>query len=71
MDSTAAAKTEAFGLCKDAVNYLGETCLVGISGTGNGLHPTFQHESQKPGTVTFSDKGGKPAIAFDFSLYNP
>lgn len=71
MESTPAAKAVAFGLCVDAVNYLGETCLVGISGTGNGLHPTFQHESQKPGTVTFNDKSGKPAIAFDFSLYDP
>ncbi len=71
MESTPAAKKEAYGLCLDAVNYLGETCLVKISGTGNGLHPTFQHESQKPGTVTFYDKKGKDAIAFDFSLYDP
>ena len=34
MNSTADAKQVAFGLSMDAVNYLGETCLVGISGTG-------------------------------------
>ena len=32
MNSTADSKEEAFGLCIDAVNYLGETCLVDISG---------------------------------------
>ena len=71
MDNTADAKKEAYSLCLDAVNYLGETWLVGISGTISSLHPTFQHESQKPGTVTFRTKEGKDAIAFDFSLYDP
>lgn len=71
MDNTADAKKEAYSLCLDAVSYLGETCLVGISGTISSLHPTFQHESQKPGTVTFRTKEGKDAIAFDFSLYDP
>ena len=71
MNSTADSKEEASGLCTDALNYLGQTCLVGISGTGDGLHPTFQHESQKPGTITFPDKDGNLAIAFDFSLYGP
>lgn len=72
MDSTVEAKTEAHSLCVQAVNYLGETCLIGISGTISSLHPTFQHESQKPGTVTWFDHiTGDNVIAFDFSLYDP
>lgn len=71
MTSTADPKEEAFGLCTNAVRHLGEACLGGSSGTGNGLHPTFQHESQKPGTVTFTDQDGNLAIVFDFSLYDP
>lgn len=52
MESTAAAKAEAFGLCQDAVNQSsGRDLSRWVSaGRGNGLHPTFQqHESQKPG----------------------
>lgn len=55
----------------DTVNYLPETCLVGIGETGNGLHPTFQHETQKPETLTCTDQVGNLAVAFDYNLYGP
>ncbi len=40
MDSTVEAKTEAHSLCVQAVKHLGETRLIGISGTISSLHPT-------------------------------
>lgn len=65
LDSSPDAKKVAFGLCKDAVIHLSKTCFTGINDN------TKQRESQKPGSVTFSDDNKKPQIKFDFSLVNP
>ena len=69
MGTDAGSKGEAGALCVDAVNYLGNTCINGITGTvGAGLHPRFQHEATRGGSVTWNDKNGAPQIQFTFSL---
>ncbi|KAI9699261.1 MAG: hypothetical protein M1836_002871 [Candelina mexicana] len=72
MNGDVASKDIAYKLCLDAVKYHGDTCTVGMFGTGNTPTLVLQHQSQKAGTVTWTDiKTGKSAIAFDFSLLDP
>lgn len=66
MDSTDAAKAEAHSLCVDAVNYIGNICVDGISGT-NGLKPKYQWEALRDGTATWADNNGKKMIEFSFT----
>lgn len=71
MDSTSAAKTEAMGLCTDAVNYIGNICVDGISGTnGAPLHPKFQWEALRDGSVVWSDMSGKKMLQITFTEEN-
>lgn len=67
MDDTAAAKTEALALCADAVNYVGNFCIDGISGTTSTKTPHFEHHALRDGTVVWADKSGKKMIQFTFT----
>lgn len=72
MNGDAQAKVVAHNLCMDAVKYHGDTCSIGILGTQGGPKVDLTHQSQKAGTITWTNiKSGKPAIAFDFSLLDP
>lgn len=64
MPSTVDAKKEAYSLCMDAVNYIGNQCTDGIS---DGVH---QEVAWRTGSATWSDSHGHDVVLFTFSEQN-